>query len=64
MARRPRSSAWPLAGVWLALIVYASLHPFTGWRWPQHLSLPQWLALLWLPQPPSSRFDLISNYAA
>jgi len=29
-----RSSAWPLAALWAALIVYASLYPFTGWRWP------------------------------
>lgn len=27
-----RSSAWPLAGLYAALIVYASLYPFAGWR--------------------------------
>lgn len=29
-----RSSAWLLAAAWAALTVYASLYPFTGWRWP------------------------------
>ncbi len=33
-AARHRSSASPLALVWALLIVYASLYPFTGWRWP------------------------------
>ncbi|MCG2594983.1 VanZ family protein [Ramlibacter sp. XY19] len=27
-----KTSAWPLAGTYAALIVYASLYPFTGWR--------------------------------
>ncbi len=27
-----RSSAWPLAALFAALVVYASLYPFTGWR--------------------------------
>ena len=28
--------AWlvPLGWAWVALIVYASLFPFEGWRWP------------------------------
>ena len=60
MARMPvhRSSAVPLACMYAALIVYASLHPFTGWRVP---GVSPW-AFLWLPW---SRwwtgFDLISN---
>lgn len=29
---QPRSSAWPLAGIYAALIVFASLFPFEGWR--------------------------------
>ena len=33
-ARRQRSSASPLALVWTGLVVYASLYPFDGWRWP------------------------------
>ncbi|MFM2065193.1 MAG: hypothetical protein RLZZ584_102 [Pseudomonadota bacterium] len=59
---QPRSSAWPLAWVWFGLIVWASLHPFTGWRWPPH---PDWsadLTRLWLPVTHSSRFDLWANF--
>ena len=26
------TSAWPLAGIYVALIVYASLYPFQNWR--------------------------------
>ncbi|MEX8496303.1 MAG: VanZ family protein [Leptothrix ochracea] len=55
-----RSSAWPVAWIWIGLIVYASLHPFSGWR----SSTSDWLSLLWLPKPHSSRFDLWSNFAA
>ncbi len=55
-----RSSAWPVAWIWISLIVYASLHPFSGWR----SSTSDWLSLLWLPAPHSSRFDLWSNFAA
>ncbi len=32
MGRRFASTAWPLALLYTALIVYASLFPFTGWR--------------------------------
>ena len=32
MGRHPPSTAWPLALLYAALIVYASLFPFTGWR--------------------------------
>ncbi len=31
---RHRSSASPLALAYAALVVYASLYPFAGWRWP------------------------------
>lgn len=27
-----KTSAWPLAGAYAVLVVYASLYPFTGWR--------------------------------
>lgn len=27
-----KTSAWPLAGAYAALVVYASLYPFSGWR--------------------------------
>ncbi|MBI5255550.1 MAG: VanZ family protein [Burkholderiales bacterium] len=54
-----RSTAVPLALVWAALVVYASLFPFTGWRWPPgatltdllHLRWPRW----WDP------FDVVAN---
>jgi len=60
---RSRSSAWPLAGAWIALIVYASLHPFGGWEWPQVLPT-SWL-LPPVPVPRGvSRFDLIGNLLA
>lgn len=29
-----RSVAWPLSGVAVALIAYATLYPLSGWRWP------------------------------
>jgi VanZ family protein len=53
-----RSSAVPLAGAYAALIVYASLYPFTGWTVPGvsiwhflTLPFPRW----W------TAFDLVSN---
>lgn len=49
MAGRHRSLALPLALAMVALVAYASLHPFTGWRWPAG-SEPA--ALLVLPWPP------------
>ena len=55
---RHRSSAVPLAWLYSALIVYASLYPFTGWRLPGAgpfdfllLGWPRW----W------TTFDLVSN---
>lgn len=40
-----RSSAWPLTWVAVALISYATLHPLSGWRWPEsqvfHWVLPK-----------------------
>ena len=55
---RHRSSASPLALLYAALIVYASLYPFAGWRLPG-VSFTHYLTLPW------SRwwtgFDLVSN---
>jgi VanZ family protein len=61
-ARPPhRSSAIGLVLVLAALIGYASLYPFIGWRWPADLG---WLQLLNLPLPPwRDRFDLVVNLA-
>jgi VanZ family protein len=54
-----RSTALPLAWAMAALIVYASLYPFAGWRWPVGMDAA---ALLRLPWPPwLDRFDAISN---
>ncbi len=50
----------PLAWLYAALVVYASLYPFTGWRWPGHgvfdylgYGWPRWWT--W--------FDLVANGA-
>ena len=55
---RHRSSASPLAWLYAALIVYASLYPFAGWHVPG-VSLTHYLTLPW------SRwwtgFDLVAN---
>jgi VanZ family protein len=55
---RPRSSATPLAWLYAALIVYASLYPFNDWREPP---VSPWAFLL-LPWPRWwTWFDLVSN---
>ncbi len=55
--QRHRSSAVPLAWLYGALIVYASLYPFTGWRIPGVGPLD----FLILRAHGWTRFDLISN---
>jgi VanZ family protein len=55
---RQRSSATPLAWLYAALIVYASLYPFDGWRVPGVSPT----AFLLLPWPRWwTAFDLVSN---
>jgi VanZ family protein len=55
----PGTPAWPLAAVYALLVAYASLYPFSGWRWPPGLP-PQ--TLLVLPWPPwRDGFDLWAN---
>ncbi|MFO1329669.1 MAG: VanZ family protein [Rubrivivax sp.] len=49
MTRGDRSSASTLAWITAALVLYASLYPFSGWRWPAGSDA---LALLALPWPP------------
>lgn len=52
-----RSSAWPLTWVALALITYASLHPWSGWHWPDQ-GVFTWL----LPKQASEQtYDLVEN---
>jgi VanZ family protein len=58
---RHRSSASLLALAWAALVVYASLYPFSGWRWPPGQQLQALLALPWPPWV--LPFDLWSNFA-
>ncbi len=61
-APRPaRSTAGMLAWVWAGVIVYASLFPFEGWRWPPGVAPGDLLRLPWpryfIP------FDIVSNLA-
>jgi VanZ family protein len=46
---RHRSSASPLALAYAVLVLYASLFPFTDWRWPAGQTLATLLALPWPP---------------
>jgi VanZ family protein len=46
---RHRSSATPLALAMAALVLYASLYPFTGWRWPVGSHATALAALPWPP---------------
>jgi VanZ family protein len=54
-----RSTATVLALAYAALVVYASLYPFDGWRWP---STANWADVLSLPWGPwGDTFDVWSN---
>jgi VanZ family protein len=46
-AQRPTSAAVPLSAAFGLLVAYASLYPFSGWRWPPGQELPDLLALPW-----------------
>lgn len=53
------SLAWPVSVVYLALVVYASLYPFSGWRMQ---GIAPW-SFVWAPWPPYlTAFDLFSNF--
>jgi VanZ family protein len=57
---RHRSTAVPLAAAVAVLVVYASLYPFSGWRWPP--GVDGW-GVLRLPWPPwLGQFDAASNF--
>lgn len=56
---RHRSSATPLAAVYAALVLYASLYPFEGWRWPPGPDLWALAILPWTRW--QDDFDKISN---
>ena len=65
MSRRTSSSAWPLAWIWVALTVYASLHPFSGWQLPLQWDATSLLGLLHLPVPRRALpFDVVANFLA
>ncbi|MCR5885159.1 VanZ family protein [Rhizobacter sp. J219] len=59
MPPRHRSSAAPLALLYAALIVYASLSPFTGWKQPAGVPLLGFGNMPW--QPYWTWFDVVSN---
>ena len=53
-----KTSAWPLAWVYVGLIVYASLYPFDGWRIQ---GIAPW-SFMWAPWPQYwTSFDVLSN---
>src|SRR3569832_237617 len=53
-----KTAAWPLSQAYVALIVYASLYPFSGWR---DQGIAPW-AFLWCPWPKYwTAFDLVAN---
>jgi VanZ family protein len=54
-----RSTATPLAWAYVALVLYASLFPFSGWRWPPGQGPLELMALPW-PRW-QGRFDIVSN---
>ncbi|MEO5671231.1 MAG: VanZ family protein, partial [Ramlibacter sp.] len=55
-----KTSAWPLAQAYVALIVYASLYPFSGWR---DQGIAPW-EFLWSPLPRYwTGFDVAANVA-
>lgn len=55
----PTSLAAPLAWVYAAVLLYASLYPFAGWRWPPGQTVATLLALPWPPW--RDPFDLWAN---
>lgn len=60
-ASRRSSLAWPLALIYLVLVVYASLYPFGGWRFQ---GVMPW-AFLFAPWPPHwTGFDVGTNLLA
>ncbi|MGV3495089.1 MAG: VanZ family protein [Ramlibacter sp.] len=53
-----KTSAWPLAGAYAVLIVYASLYPFSGWR-DQEIAPWDFLLAGWPKY--WTAFDLVAN---
>jgi VanZ family protein len=57
--QRHRSSATPLALAYAVLVLYASLYPFIGWRWPPGQQAPVLALLPWTSW--RYAFDIWSN---
>jgi VanZ family protein len=57
-----RSTAWPLALALVALVLYASLYPFVGWRVPPGIPAEEWLWLSWPKGRWRLGFDELSNF--
>lgn len=55
----PTSFAAPLAWVYAAVVLYASLYPFADWRWPPGQTFATLLVLPWPPW--RDPFDLWAN---
>jgi VanZ family protein len=56
-----RALAGSAAALFAALVLYASLYPFAGWRWPPGLQAVDLLALPW--PPVKIPFDVAANLA-
>lgn len=55
-----KTSAWPLSQAYVALVIYASLYPFTGWR---DQGIAPW-EFVWSPWPKYwTGFDVAANVA-
>jgi VanZ family protein len=57
-----RSTAWPLALALVALVLYASLYPFVGWRVPPGIPADDWMWLAWPKGRWRLGFDELSNF--
>ena len=57
--RRQSSSVAPLVAVYVALVLYASLYPFEGWRWPPGQAL--WALAALRRSIYHDPFDVVSN---
>ncbi|HEX2547326.1 MAG TPA: VanZ family protein [Ramlibacter sp.] len=55
---RHKTSAWPLAGAYAVLVIYASLYPFSGWR---NQDIPPWDFLFAGWPKYWTAFDLVAN---
>lgn len=62
--RGSRSSTSLLAGIYLLLLVYASLYPFEAWRWPAGASPAELALLSWPPwRDPFDEWANLLGYA-